>query len=152
MRQTEARDALGRPVLGVFFAFGGALAYGCSQVLIRNNVDLVPPVVGSMIALFWGTLGFFVLSGRSLTERSWNFRRGALLFAASGVFSTLGILGMFVALERGQVVVVSPVLATNSLFTLLLVALLLRGVERLTIRVLAGGLLVAAGVVILSVG
>ena len=39
------------------------------------------------------------------------------------------------ALARGEVVVVAPVLATNPLFTLLFAFLLLRGVERITPRI-----------------
>jgi uncharacterized membrane protein len=102
--------------------------------------------------LFWGTLGFVALSYRSLGERSANFRRGALLFVSAGFFSTLGLVGMFLALDRGEVVLVSPVLATHSLSTLVLAALFLRGVERLTLRVAAGCVLVVAGVIVLSLG
>ena len=106
-----------------------------------------------MIALFWGTLGFIALSYRSLGERSPNFRRGALLFTVAGFFSTLGLVGMFLALDRGEVVLVAPVLATHSLSTLVLAALFLRGVERLTLRVAGiGAVLVVAGVIVLSLG
>ena len=152
MQSTEQRAAR-QAFLGILFAFTAALSYACSQVLIRYSVeDLAPPLVGSMIALFWGTLGFVALSYRSLGERSPNFRRGALLFAGAGFFSTLGLVGMFLALDRGEVVLVSPVLATHSLSTLVLAALFLRGVERLTLRVAVGCVLVVAGVVVLSLG
>ena len=46
--------------------------------------------------------------------------------------------------------VISPVLATNPLFTLLFASIFLRGVERITPRVVLGALLVVAGVVVLS--
>jgi drug/metabolite transporter (DMT)-like permease len=59
---------------------------------------------------------------------------------------------MFVSLSRGEVVVVSPVLATNPLFTLIMASLLLRGVERITSRVVLGAVLVACGVALLSAG
>lgn len=149
--QTAEQRASRRALLGVIFAFAAALSYGCSQVLIRHSVqDLAPPLVGSMIALFWGTLGFLGLSYRSLSERSANFRRGALLFVGAGLFSTLGLVSMFLALDRGEVVLVSPVLATQSLWTLVLAALFLRGVEQLTLRVAIGAMLVVAGVIVLS--
>ena len=57
----------------------------------------------------------------------------------------------FEALSRGQVVVVSPVLATNPLFTLLLAMVLLRGLEQITLRVIAGTCLVVLGIVVLTV-
>ena len=151
--QTAERRASRRATLGVAFAFAAALSYGCSQVLIRHSVsDLAPPLVGSMVALFWGTLGFVGLKFRNLSEASANFKRGALLFAGAGFFSTLGLVGMFIALERGQVVLVSPVLATHSLTTLVFAAIFLRGVEQLTLRVAVGALLVVAGVIVLSLG
>jgi DME family drug/metabolite transporter len=136
---------------GVAFALAAALSYGGSQVITRQGlVDLAPPLVGSAIALFWGTLGFAILSVRSLGDRGDHLWRGVAFFATGGVFSAMGVLLMFFALDRGQVVVISPVLATNPLFTLFFAALLLRGVERITPRILLGALLVVAGVTVLS--
>jgi DME family drug/metabolite transporter len=140
-----------RVLAGVAFGFSASLAYGASQVLTRHTVsELAPPLVGSSIALFWGTLGFFLLSVRSLGQRGEAFRRGALLFAGAGIFSAVGVILMFQALSRGQVVVISPVLATNPLFTLVMAALMLRDVERITTRVVVGALLVVSGVAALS--
>jgi drug/metabolite transporter (DMT)-like permease len=140
-----------RMIAGVAFAFGAAIAYGSSQVLTRHSVsDLAPPLVGSFIALLWGTIGFGLLSARSLRDRGSNFQRGAALFAGAGIFSAVGVMLMFQALSRGEVVVIAPVLATNPLFTLIMAALMLRGVERITATVVIGALLVVVGVVVLS--
>jgi drug/metabolite transporter (DMT)-like permease len=140
-------------LLGIACAFGAAISYGASQVLTRHSVsDLAPPLTGSAIALCWGTLGFFFISARGLREPSNDFRRGALLFVCVGIFSSLGVVGLFQALERGPVVLVSPVVSVNPLFTLLFAALLLREVERITAQVVLGALLVVAGVVVLTVG
>jgi uncharacterized membrane protein len=107
--------------------------------------------VGSLIALFWGTLGFSLMAARGLRSPAGNFRRGAVFFAAAGIFSAVGVVLMFQALSRGQVVVVSPVLATNPLFTLVLAAIFLRDVERITWRIVVGAILVVVGVTVLSV-
>jgi drug/metabolite transporter (DMT)-like permease len=140
-------------LMGVAFAFAAALSYAASQVLTRHSVsDLTTPLVGSSLALFWGTLGFSFISIRGLRERSVNVRRGIVLFAGAGIFSALGVMGLFQALQRGPVVLVSPVVSTNPLFTLVLAALLLREVERITPQVVCGALLVVAGVVVLTVG
>jgi drug/metabolite transporter, DME family len=148
-----APAASGRAVLtGVAFSLGAAVAYGASQVLTRQFVGgLASPLVGSFIALTFGTLGFAVLSLRSLGPRGEHFWRGAAYFAGAGVFSATGVLLLFVALSRGQVVVISPVVATNPLFTLVMASVLLRGVERITARVVIGAVLVVAGVVVLTV-
>ncbi len=137
---------------GVAFGLAAAISYGSAQVITRQSLgDLAPPLVGSAIALFWGTLGFALLSARSLGGRGEHLWRGVAFFATGGVFSAMGVLLMFFALGRGQVVVISPVLATNPLFTLLFAAILLRGVERITPRILVGALLVVSGVTVLSV-
>ena len=148
---TESRSRR-QTMLGFGFAFGAALSYSISQVLTRHSVeDLTTPLVGALIALWWGTLGFGLIAVRTHWAPATNFRRGALLFAGSGIFSALGIICMFLALEKGEVVVVSPVLATHSLTTLLFAAIFLRGVERITPRIVVGALLVVSGVVVLSV-
>ena len=137
---------------GVAFALAAAISYGSAQVITRQSLgDLAPPLVGSVIALFWGTLGFSLLSARNLGARGEHLWRGVAFFATGGVFSAIGVLLMFFALGRGQVVVISPVLATNPLFTLFFAAILLRGVERITPRILVGALLVVSGVTVLSV-
>jgi drug/metabolite transporter (DMT)-like permease len=152
MLKTPARSLDRRTVLGLLFAFGAAISYGSSQVLTRHSVsDLAPPLVGTLLALIWGTTGFFLITLRSLAERPGDLRRGAVYFVGAGLFSAAGVMFMFQALSRGEVVIVSPVLATNSLFTLVLAAMLLRGVERITARVVLGAALVVAGVVVLTV-
>lgn len=149
---TEERAGIRRTTLiGVAMAFGAAISYGSSQVLTRQGVsDLAPPLVGSFIALFWGTLGFLVISIRSLRGVTGDLRNGAIYFGAAGVFSAAGVMLMFQALSRGEVVIISPVLATNPLFTLILAAIFLRGVERITAPIVIGAVLVVAGVAVLS--
>lgn len=147
----EASAARRNLLIGLLFGFGAAMSYGTSQVLTRHSVsNLAPPLIGAFIALAWGTLGFAAMSARSVAragDRSW---RGTAFFVLAGLFSACGVMLMFQSLQRGQVVIVSPVLATNPLFTLLFAALLLRGVERITMRIITGALLVVAGVVVLT--
>jgi drug/metabolite transporter (DMT)-like permease len=147
--EAEARR---RVALGIAFGFGAALAYGISTVLARHTVSgLATPLVGAALALTWGTLGFLLMTFRNLREPAANFWRGAFYFAAGGIFSALGVTGLFLALERAQVVIVSPVSSTNPLFTLILAAIFLREVEQLNLRVVIGSLLVVGGVIVLTV-
>lgn len=150
---TEERTGIrSATLLGVGIAFAAAASYGSSQVLTRQGVsDLAPPLVGSFIALFWGTLGFLVISLRSLRGVQGDLKTGGLYFAAAGAFSATGVILMFQALSRGEVVVISPVLATNPLFTLVLAAVFLRGVERITAPTVIGAVLVVTGVAVLSI-
>ena len=138
-------------IAGFLYALAAAIAYGSSQVITRHTVSsMAPPLAGSFIALASGTLGFSALSVRGLASRTPNFWRGAGFFVGAGVFSAMGVLLMFTALGRGEVVVVSPVIATNPLFTLVMAAVLLRGVEQITLRVVGGTCLVVLGVAVLT--
>jgi drug/metabolite transporter (DMT)-like permease len=148
---TAETTARRRTLLGYACALTAAMSYGAGNVLTRHSVTEVgEPLVGTTLALFWGTLGFSLLLLRGGRERPVDFRRGALHFAVAGFFSTIGVASLFFALERAAVVVVVPVSSTNPLFTLLFAAVLLRDVERLTLRLVAGALLVVAGVIVLS--
>jgi uncharacterized membrane protein len=139
--------------IGLLFAMTAVLAYTMSQVLTRHGVsDDASPILGSFIALTVGTAGFTLVANRQFQERSADFRKGAWLFAVAGFFSTLGVVFQFQALHHGDVTLVSPISNTNPLFTLLLAALMLRGVERLTPPVFLGAGLVVAGVIVLRLG
>lgn len=138
-------------MVGVAFAVGAALAYAGSQVLTRQWVsDDASPVVGAFVALCSGTAGFALFAARSFATRGAHFGRGAKVFLGAGIFSSLGVLLLFLALERGEVVVVSPVISANPLFALLMAAVLLRGQERITLRIVAGTALVVTGVTVLT--
>ena len=138
-------------LLGYACAFSAAVSYGAGNVLARHSVtDLAPPLVGATIALFWGTLGFSLIGLRGLGEGRLSFRHGAFYFVLAGLCSALGVTSLFFALERAAVVTVVPVSSTNPLFALFFAALLLRDVERLTWRVVAGAALVVSGVIVLS--
>ena len=151
MQATNAPTATRRLALGVTYALAASVAYAVAQVLTRRLVDNdVNPLVGSTLALFWGTVGFFALSFRSFGEPKPNLRRGSFYFGAAGIFAAIGVVGLFEALGRGTVVVVSPIVSTSPLFTLVFAAVLLRGIEQLTPRVVLGAVLVVVGVVVLS--
>lgn len=142
-----------RPALGVIAACASSVAYGASLTLARHGVsEDISPIAGSLVALVFGTLGFSLLAGRSLLAPSTDFKRGALFFALAGLCSTAGVVGQFLAVERGQVVLVAPIANTYPLFTLLIGAFVLRHVERLTPGVFAGAALVVVGVIVLTVG
>jgi len=139
--------------LGLLFALTAVLSYAVAQLLTRHAVSSdASPLLGALIALTVGTLSFGFLAGRQMSEPAANLRRGALLFAVAGLFSTLGVIFQFVALQKGQVIVVSPIANTSPLFTLIFATVLLRGVEQLTFNVFLGAALVVAGVAVIRLG
>ena len=66
-------------------------------------------------------------------------------FAPAGVLFGLSYVALFEAYYRGRVTVVSPLVATESLWGVLLSALILRRSELVGPRLLAGAALVVAG-------
>jgi drug/metabolite transporter, DME family len=72
-------------------------------------------------------------------------------FLMAGVFETLGILLVIVALSVGQVVIVSPIVATSPLWILVGTWFFLRGIESLTWLTVLGALCVVSGTIAISV-
>jgi drug/metabolite transporter (DMT)-like permease len=75
-------------------------------------------------------------------------RRAAPWFVATGLLNGGSLFLMYTALARGQVALVSPIVATYPLFTLALSMLFLRQ-ERVPRRVALGAVLTVAGVAVL---
>ena len=71
-------------------------------------------------------------------------------FLMAGVFETLGILLVIVALSVGQVVIVSPIVATSPLWILVGTWLFLRGIESITLRTILGAVCVVSGTIAIS--
>lgn len=140
-------------VLGGLASFFSIMAYGISQVVARSLLEeATPPQVGSAITLFVGMLVLFGMSFRNLNRDLRAPRRSILWVALAGVLASNGAMLSFVALSKAQVVIVSPIVAVSPLMTLVLTAVFLRQVERLTLRVVLGSLLVVSGVVLVVWG
>ena len=75
-------------------------------------------------------------------------RRTYAYFAGSGTLTAVALLSLFAALQIGRVVVVDPIAATAPLFTAVFAAVLLRDLERVTPRLVAGAVLIVVGVVL----
>jgi len=100
---------------------------------------------------------FAALAAGALVMLAWAavVRRGALVaalaspallrFLPAGVLFGLSYVLLFEAYYRGKVTVVSPLVATESLWGVLLAALLLRRSELVGARLLVGAALVVAG-------
>lgn len=87
------------------------------------------------------------LTIRLKTEKLvWN-RSSLTKFVLSGFFETAASLLSLIAVSVGRVVIVSPIVASTPLWTLILTVFLLRGVERINIRTVAGTLAVMTGTI-----
>ena len=135
--------------VGVLAAVGSALSYGVRPLFLKFGLEaadlpLTAAFVGATAALVYA-LSFGDRSGLLQAHREPAF--GLFLFA--GGLQSVGFLAISAGLSGGEVSVVYPVTSSAPLFTLGFTAILLRGKERLTWRVVLGAVLVVLGVVIL---
>ena len=137
----------------VGFPLGAALLAGISHPLRRYALSqadeplLYAATIG-LVSLVW--IGGYLLSPLPGERPLWD-KRAIKPFVVAGAFETLGILLVIVALSVGQVVIVSPIVATSPLWILVGTWLFLRGIEKLSLPTVLGALLVVAGTVAISV-
>lgn len=132
-------------------ASGLALAGACTLLfasrdnLVRHLADTssVPPSAAASATLLTGMLVALLYTRRLPGARALG------TFAPAGAFFGLSYLCLFEAYYRGRVSVVSPLVATETLWGVGLSALLLRRSELVGRRLLAGaGLILVGGVLI----
>jgi drug/metabolite transporter (DMT)-like permease len=147
---------LGEPVrpeqfrlLGIGFALAATLCFSTRDIVVRwygEDAGLASAeaaaaalAAGWLVVFGWAALA----RRRSLTGAL--LRAALLRFAPAGVCFGLSYLLLFEAYYRSKVTVVSPLVATESLWAVLLSALLLRRSELVGPRLLLGAALVVSG-------
>lgn len=135
--------------VGVLAAVGSALSYGIRPLFLEYGLDASNvPLTGALIGAF-AALAYSLVLTKFGDIRQGLGERTVLLFLFSGVLQAIGFLALTVGLSSGDVSVVYPVTSSAPLFTLGFTALLLRGTEQLTLRIVAGVVLVVIGVIAL---
>ena len=147
--------ALARPREGARGVLGGAmwLAWmaaalrAVAHVLAKAGLALWPQPFAAALLGYTVSSAVVWATPRGREPRPYD-RRGIGWFVATGVLNGAAVLLLYSALERGPVVLVSPIAATYPLFTLAFSALWLRE-ERLSGALIGGTVLTVAGVVVL---
>ena len=136
---------------GLFYALTAAIFVGMSVVVIRAANLITPlPVDGALISYLTAACFYFIVN-MARTRKLRSVVGGKIpLLAAAGTSSGLAQSARFVALLMAPVVLVAPVVTANPLFTMLLSFLTMRGKERLTMRLIAGAIMIIAGVAVIS--
>lgn len=129
-----------------------ALISAISQTLRKQALQIIPDpfvavaVVTSVSLLL--LLGFVFATGRvqqlRMNRSSFHF------FLGAAVVATTAQIANFVALGRGQMSVIIPLLNTTPLFTVFFTAIFLRKVETVTTRIVCGAILMVGGVVLIT--
>jgi drug/metabolite transporter (DMT)-like permease len=131
--------------VALLFAVGATIFFAVRDDLVRALHAHANPEAAAAATFVGGTLATF-LWARRLPDRG-ELRR----LAPTGLLFGLSYVSLFEAYFRGRVSVVSPLVATESLWGVGLSALLLRH-ERIGPRLVLGALLVVAGGVLIGLG
>ncbi len=144
-----------RALAGYLLAFGAATCYGTTNVVVKQLTVDTSPLVISTISLFFGILLVAPVAAKRAVESLPELRRSPailLLASLSGLGSALGVNCTYLALQRADVVVISPIVSAYPLFTLLLAALFLPAQENVNRWLVLGTIVTVAGVALVVLG
>ena len=134
------------------FPISAALVSAISQSLRKQGLKILPdPFVAVAIVTTVSLILFLIfvlITGRAKSLRM--ERQGFSFFLAAALLATAAQVLNFVALGRGELSVIIPLLNTTPLFTVLLSVLFLRKVETVNRRIVFGALLMFAGIVTIT--
>lgn len=139
--------------IGLLFAVAATVLFASRDALVRGyseQAELAASTAGA-VALAGGVgamLLYLLPARRSGVVPS---RGTALAFAPAGILFGLSYVLLFEAFYRARVTVVSPLVATESLWTVVLASLLLRRSELIGPRLVLGACLVVAGSALIGV-
>jgi len=137
--------------IGLVFALGATLAFATRDSLIRWLGTEATDVDAGVAAFATMLTGGLVTVAFALASRQAWTRRAAVAFLPAGLAYGISYVLLFEAFYRGRVSVVSPIVATESLWGVTLSALVLGRAEGIGRRLVVGAVLVVAGGVLIGV-
>jgi uncharacterized membrane protein len=139
-------------LLDAAFPLTAALISAVSQSLRKQGLNILPdPFVAAVTVTTTSVvlLSVFLLATKRIHVL--RMERASLgFFLLAALSATAAQVLNFVALGRGEVSAIIPLLNTTPLFILVFSRLFLRGVERVTLRIVVGAVLMVAGVVLIT--
>jgi drug/metabolite transporter (DMT)-like permease len=137
--------------VGLVYALVATAAFACRDPIVRwlaTESSDVEPSQGAFLTMATGTL---LALAFALTMRAPLTRKGAAAFLPAGLCYGLSYVFLFEAFFRGRVSVVSPIVATESLWGVMLSWLVLRKSEHIGVRLVAGAALIVTGGVLIGI-
>lgn len=136
------------PLWALALPFAAAALRALAQVLTKAGLALWDSPYAAGLIGYSVSAVVILLATRMSGPRPPTDRRATPWFVATGMLNGASLFLMYTALARGQVALVSPIVATYPLFTLALSLAFLRQ-ERIPPRVALGAVLTVAGVAVL---
>jgi drug/metabolite transporter (DMT)-like permease len=128
------------------------VVFASSDLLRKSALEETPhPAFGAAVAsttvlIVWMIVSFSVPGIR----RQLKPGPGWQWLIATGAFVAFGLLAVFNALERGDVSVVGPVIIAQPVIVVMLSMILLRDLERVTLRIVVGAVMTVVGVTLIA--
>ncbi len=137
--------------IGLVYALVGTAAFASRDTVVRWLIDDATDVDPTLAAFTTMLTGTFVALGFALVTRTKLTASAARAFVPAAVCYGLSYVFLFEAFARGRVSVVSPIVATESLWGVTLSWLVLRRSEHVGRRLVAGAVLIVAGGVLIGI-
>ncbi len=145
-----------RYLFGCLASLVSGAATGASTVLAKQTVGVydAPLAIASLgmlaaMIVVVPAVGFMAVRDPAVRTFDW---RHLGLAGLSGTSTTVSIVAQIFAVQRADVVVVAPILATFPLWTLLLSHLFIARLEQITLRLTAGAVVTVVGVIVVALG
>jgi drug/metabolite transporter (DMT)-like permease len=138
----------------LIFPFLAALLVSMKDVTVRWGLGgNSSPVLAAALAAITSTIEIFLINRYIQKERFILPPKHVLhWFVSSGLFTGGSFLFMFLALSRERVSIIAPLINSYAVFVLILAPLIARQIEKVTLRKVAGAILVVVGIFLISAG
>ena len=137
----------------LWFPIAASVLAGASQVVRKFGMAAVPHpfLAAAVTATSSLIISVLVMWYVEKTQETWKMNRQCVWwFLAAGITVSFAMTSIYHALDLGKVSVVIPLSSTAPLFSLILTALFLRGVERVTPRIVVSTVLIVSGVALIT--
>ena len=129
----------------------GASTFLAKQAVSVYDSPLVISALGMLAAMFLVIPVVGLIAARNPAIRTFQWKPMGFV-AISGLSTTVSIVAQLFAVQRADVLIVAPILATFPLWTLLLSHIFIARLEQITLRLTAGAFVTVAGVIAVVLG
>ncbi len=134
------------------YPFGAAILYGGSRIFRKLGMITVTSPWGGATVMATISLIFFLVIF-AMTQRKLKpqiDKKGFYFLLLGGVLAGFGQVTALSAFRLGDILIVGPLVSSTPLFSLLLNYMFLKQIERITLNIFLGVVLIVAAVFILS--
>ena len=141
-------------ITGYLSGLAAGICYGTWSVIAKSGMGSydIPPLMLAATAFVFGTFMFTPALANGLLGAIRASKRSVAFFGLSGISSGVAIVALSFGLENGDVSVVTPIVSISPLITVVLARIFLEHLERVSITVVLGVLLVVGGTALVVVG